>query len=271
MPSVSTPVSVILTDRTDFVPAARVLSEPVIAPVNPSKKEKILIEKTIIKDSKASAKSEPKNKRKASAVEDANNLQSSSSVPELASSKKAKKSKKPSTFEATGSKLEDLVSTGLEIAVEDANAAKGLLGRVARNVRKSLLGDATETTTTALDAKKEKSKKDGKGRGKAVDSKNGPVADVSTALAPHSSEDGAQTASGDEGYGIEEEGDQTVALLKGFESDEDDDEEDAEGPPAEQGFKAGQTVPALPDKKDLIQQIKGAKDDGDGPGVVYVG
>ena len=228
-----------------------------------------MIKKTIIKDSKAPLKPEPQNKRKASAVEDTDNVQSSISLPELATSKKAKKSKESTTLEAAGSKLDGLVSTGLEIAAEDATAAKGLLGRVARGVRNSLLGDPTETTKSAAESKKEKPKKDRKDKGKGTDSKKDPTADSTMTVVSHSDEEGAQTAREEEDE-IEEEGDQTMALLKGFESDEDDDEEDGEGPSEEQGFKAGQSVPSLPDKS-LTQKLKGAKDDGDGPGVVYVG
>src|SRR5438045_7716952 len=55
--------------------------------------------------------------------------------------------------------------------------------------------------------------------------------------------------------------DQTQALLKGFESD-DDDEKD----PEDQGFEAGQTIPKLDKaKKKKIEAAQGA-DESDKPG-----
>ena len=62
--------------------------------------------------------------------------------------------------------------------------------------------------------------------------------------------------------------DQTAALLKGFESS--DDEGNVSG--AER-FKQGQDVPALPDAKKLNKKLKVANKQGEGvdSGVVYVG
>ncbi|KAL8989727.1 MAG: hypothetical protein Q9169_008296, partial [Polycauliona sp. 2 TL-2023] len=63
-----------------------------------------------------------------------------------------------------------------------------------------------------------------------------------------------------------EEGDQTLALIKGFESQDEDD-----GPSMGEGFKEGQTVPDLPAKKEVEKQLKAIKEGSDAPGVVYVG
>ncbi len=63
-----------------------------------------------------------------------------------------------------------------------------------------------------------------------------------------------------------EEDDQTEALLKGFESS---DENDASG---DEGFEKGQEVPSLPANKKLQKKLKGAKDiQSDSPGIIYVG
>lgn len=61
--------------------------------------------------------------------------------------------------------------------------------------------------------------------------------------------------------------DQSAALLKGFESSE---EENVSG---DEGFKQGQDVPALPDAKKLNKKLKLANKQGEGvgSGVVYVG
>ncbi|KAI9731723.1 MAG: hypothetical protein M1834_004512 [Cirrosporium novae-zelandiae] len=62
---------------------------------------------------------------------------------------------------------------------------------------------------------------------------------------------------------------QTIALLKGFDSDEDKDGEDA---PSDQGFEQGQDIPEIPDAKKLRKQLKKRGEPGkDEPGVVYVG
>jgi nucleolar protein 15 len=64
----------------------------------------------------------------------------------------------------------------------------------------------------------------------------------------------------------DEEDDQTIALLKGFESSED------EGESLHEGFIEGQAIPGLPKEKKTRKRLKGIEETGNGtPGVIYVG
>ncbi|KAI9753253.1 MAG: hypothetical protein M4579_005266 [Chaenotheca gracillima] len=66
---------------------------------------------------------------------------------------------------------------------------------------------------------------------------------------------------------VELEEDQTAALLKGFESSEDEADISHD-----EGFEKGKPVPALPQDKTLQKKLKSANaSDKDEPGVVYVG
>ncbi|KAI9829698.1 MAG: hypothetical protein M1838_005879 [Thelocarpon superellum] len=62
--------------------------------------------------------------------------------------------------------------------------------------------------------------------------------------------------------------DQTAALLKGFESVDEDSDDGAAG----EGFQTGNDVPEIPNDRKLRRNLKGTKDQTAGkPGVVYVG
>ncbi|KAL4889691.1 hypothetical protein BDV59DRAFT_186005 [Aspergillus ambiguus] len=82
--------------------------------------------------------------------------------------------------------------------------------------------------------------------------------------------DASDEASADEGSGSEvEEDDQTVALIKGFESSGDEDES------GDEGFDPEAPVPKIPDskktKRKLLKKQKENKEQAEEPGTVYVG
>ncbi|KAL8651698.1 MAG: hypothetical protein Q9210_003106 [Variospora velana] len=119
---------------------------------------------------------------------------------------------------------------------------------------KARLSKGEEKATPANDDKP----KQGKGKDKAVDAVDKNAAD----------EEASDLDESDDKDNLEE-GDQTLALIQGFESDEEDTH--APGESAE-GFKEGMEVPQLPTDKDLTQKLEAAKDESkDGPGVIYVG
>ncbi|KAL8638264.1 MAG: hypothetical protein Q9228_004572 [Teloschistes exilis] len=179
------------------------------------------------------------------------------------SGKKQKKS--TSTALDTAKKaVGDLVNSGIEAAAQGVNAVKEFASGMEN---KSIAVDITAVAEGAVEEKSknkratkaakpsdEKSKK-GKGKAKADAEEADAPADEDVAFDDESGEDD------------DEEGDdQTAALIKGFESDGDEAE-----PSDSAGFKEGTEVPQIPKKKDLSKKLKAAKDDSDGPGVIYVG
>ncbi|KAL8986948.1 MAG: hypothetical protein Q9177_003802, partial [Variospora cf. flavescens] len=176
------------------------------------------------------------------------------------SEKKPRKARKSALDVATGA-VGDLVQAGIEAAEQGVNAVKDLASGLGD---KSIADDVTAVAESAVEekskedkkvakaaAKKDEKPKQGKGKEKAVDAVDENATDEETSDL--------------------DEGDQTLALIQGFESDEDKDSH-APGESAE-GFKEGMEVPQLPtDKNDLTQKLEAAKDDSkDGPGVIYVG
>ncbi|KAL9577782.1 MAG: hypothetical protein Q9212_006149, partial [Teloschistes hypoglaucus] len=179
------------------------------------------------------------------------------------SGKKQKKS--ASTALDTAKKaVEDLVSSGIEAAAQGVNAVKEF---ASGTENKSIADDITAVAEGAVDEKlknkwatkaaKSSDEKSKKGKGKAK-------ADVEEADTPAEEDIAFDDKSGVDDF--EEGDDQTAALIKGFESDGDEAE-----PSNSAGFKEGTEVPQIPKKKDLSKKLKAAKDDSDGPGVIYVG
>ncbi|KAL8649519.1 MAG: hypothetical protein Q9226_005543 [Calogaya cf. arnoldii] len=175
------------------------------------------------------------------------------------SGKKQKKSRL-SAIEAATSAVGDLVSSGMEAAAQGVSAVKDLAAGLGNNSLAeditAVAEDAVEENSKKAEAKKGDAKKavkadKGKGKEKAVEEEvAGDGSDV-------------EESEEDDDY---EEGDQTMALIKGFDPEEEDD-----GPSMGEGFKEGQTVPDLPSKKDVEKQLKAVKEGSDAPGVVYVG
>ncbi|KAI4273186.1 MAG: hypothetical protein LQ337_004813 [Flavoplaca oasis] len=184
---------------------------------------------------------------------------SDAKVDSAPSGKKQKKSRK-SALEAATSAVGDLVNSGMEAAAQGVSAVKDLASGLGNN---SL---AEDITAVAGDAAEEKSKK---AKAKKGDAKKAVKADKAKGKEKPVEEEATANVSDvedsdeDEDY---EEGDQTMALIKGFESQDEDD-----GPSMGEGFKEGQTVPDLPAKKEVEKQLKAVKEDSDEPGVIYVG
>ncbi|KAL1957149.1 hypothetical protein VTO42DRAFT_6292 [Malbranchea cinnamomea] len=83
-----------------------------------------------------------------------------------------------------------------------------------------------------------------------------------------STESDVKYASESESEDVSEEDDQTAALIKGFESS--DEEEDPSG---DEGFQPGQEVPKIPDSKQIkrkLRKMKMREEEPEEPGVVYV-
>lgn len=126
---------------------------------------------------------------------------------------------------------------------------------------------ASEAIPEVLTATKSASKKSKSTKSTpAAKSKSAKATEANGAAeADDINEDEAVTEEEDEDSEID---DQTEALLKGFESDEDEDDAEKEG-----GLKEGETVPAIPAIKKSKKKSKDATESGepDKPGVVYVG
>ncbi|KAL8870974.1 MAG: hypothetical protein Q9174_003104 [Haloplaca sp. 1 TL-2023] len=177
---------------------------------------------------------------------------------EAGSSGKKQKKAAVGAFDAAKNAVGDFVNSGMEAAAQGVNAVKEF---AAGFENKSIADDVTAVAEGAVEEKAKKAKakknasKDQKGKGKAA-----PVDD---AAATGDFEAFNDESGEDDDF---EEGDQTAALIKGFES-----EGDEEVPGDNAGFKEGMEVPKLPKSKDLPKKLKAIKDTSEGPGVVYVG
>ncbi|KAL8703076.1 MAG: hypothetical protein Q9201_003738 [Fulgogasparrea decipioides] len=174
------------------------------------------------------------------------------------SGKKQKKSTS-SALDAAKSAVGDLIDSGMEIATQGISAVKefatGLENKSIADDVTAVAKDVVEEKGKKKKAEKRADKADKKGKGKAgAEEAENPADDFDGF-----GEEGAE----DDDF---EEGDQTVALIKGFESEGDDEE-----PNESAGFKEGMEVPQIPKGTDLTKKLKGVKDTSDGPGVVYVG
>ncbi|KAL8861247.1 MAG: hypothetical protein Q9178_002463 [Gyalolechia marmorata] len=179
---------------------------------------------------------------------------------ESAPSDKKQKKTRPSALEAATGAVGNLVHSGIEAAAQGVSVVKDLASGLGN---KSLVEDVTAVAEDAVEANsKEDDVQSGDGEKVAQADKGKrkekPVEEDISA-------NGSDVDEGEE-HDDYEEGDQTMALIKGFESQEEDD-----GPSMGEGFKEGQTVPELPNKKDVQKQLEAVKESSDTPGVVYVG
>lgn len=192
---------------------------------------------------------------------------------QAASTKRKPKKSKTSVLEAAGSKLGDILASGLDTAAQGVNAAKEYATDVANSAQKSIMGDVTGVAEAVVE-EKEKAEASTKKVSKAAPKKgrNKKVKEADTVSAEPLGKaadidvqpENQATAVEDEGEEDLEEDDQTLALLKGFDSDEDD------GVSGDEGYKQGDEVPEIPNAK-TDDEFKPANDEADGPGVVYVG
>ncbi|KAL8932877.1 MAG: hypothetical protein Q9211_006080 [Gyalolechia sp. 1 TL-2023] len=185
--------------------------------------------------------------------------------PESGPSEKKQKKGRKSVLDVASSAVGALVESGIEAAAQGVSAVKDLasgLGNesITDNVTAVAEGVVDEKSKKAKTAAKRAGKKDRKSRragGKEDAVEAEPAADESGL------DDDEEEDEDEEDI---EEGDQTLALIKGFESEEDDEVNGAEG------FTEGMKVPQVPKSKDLSKKLKAAKDgDDEEAGVIYVG
>ena len=184
------------------------------------------------------------------------------------STKKLKQSK--SSLGAAGDKLGELLASGLDAATQGANAAKEYITDAATGAQTSIMGDVTEAAEAVVDAKEAAKTLIGKGQGtgKAKEVDASSSSKVPTFDSADESDEGATGENGVEGDESDfEVDDQTLALIKGFESDEEPEATTDGG----KGFEPGQELPGLPEGKQIPKKLKNIKSTDDGPGVVYVG
>ena len=193
---------------------------------------------------------------------------------QASSSKKNHKKSKPSALEAAGSRLGDILASGLDTAVQGVNAAKDFAAEVANGAQKSIMGDVTEVAEAVVDekdkveasAKKVSKAAPKKGRNKKVKEVDpvsaGPSRKAADVDVQAENQDPAVADEDEEDF---EEDDQTLALLQGFDSGDDDVVS------GDEGFEQGGEVPEIPNTKTAAKDLKAANDEADEPGVVYVG
>ncbi|KAK7512099.1 hypothetical protein IWZ03DRAFT_385528 [Phyllosticta citriasiana] len=178
---------------------------------------------------------------------------SGASIPSP-STKKIQKTEAPIAEETAAAKPQNTKAAAPKAKAETTASTK------ATRKRASDFFEAEEPAAEKAKAKSEKaSKKSSKKRKSEPEPEPEPEAEDSAAAEEQEQESAQESEN-------EKEDDQTAALLKGFESS--DDEEDGE----DEGFDADK-VPTIPNEKKLRKKLSKAKgEEGkEGPGVVYVG
>lgn len=214
-----------------------------------------------------------KRKKSVGTSEDATEVVDQPTV-EISTRKKRKKAEH-SALRTAGNIIEVVFSAGLATAAQGVSAVKDYAAEVANCTGKSISDDAMHVAGAVLESNdkeeslvKMSSQGDGKSKKRARGGDINVEGNSKKAVATHPSADLEDDAVVDEDDGVEpgeEEGehDQTLALLNGFDSG---DEDQFSG---EEIFKQGQSVPKIPKKS--AKKLKAAKDESDEPGVVFVG
>lgn len=190
---------------------------------------------------------------------------------EVRSAKKKRKKAKHSALGIAGNIIGDTLSAGLTTAAHGVNAVKDYAAEVAYGTEKSIMDDAAQVAEAVVESNDNVEglvKKSSNGDSKSKKRVRGVEDDSKKAAATHPSADLKDDAAVEEHDGEEveiqeEEQGQTLALLKGFDSG---DEDQFSG---EEIFKQGQSVPKIPKKS--AKKLKAAKDESEEPGVVFVG
>lgn len=226
------------------------------------------------KEPKAVGTQSKKRKTPVSTNTDALHAQVLDPLSEDASVKKKQKKSQPSALEAAGTRIGDILSSGLGTASQGLNAAKDYVADVASGAQKSILGDVTEVAEAVVEEKQKaeasagkptKAISKGKRKGKAKESDKEVAEASNTAVnIDTSAQNEVEPAEGENEDEFEED-DQALDLLKGFDSGDDDDIS------GDEDFKQGQEVPKVPRAKKPAKKLKAAKGEVDEPGVVYVG
>lgn len=187
------------------------------------------------------------------------------------SAKEKRKKVEHSALGTAGSIIGGILSAGLTTAAQGVNAVKDYAAEVANGTGKSIMDDAAQVAEAVVESndnveglvkKSSNGDRKSKKRVKGVDIN---VEDDSVATHPSADLKDDTAVGGDDGEEIEEEEEhnQTLALLNGFDSG---DEDQFSG---EEIFKQGQSVPKIPKKSE--KKLKAAKDESEEPGVVFVG
>ena len=184
--------------------------------------------------------------------------------------KKFRRSEESTADEGVSKGVKDFATSSIEAATKSAAGASDYVGKLIGIGHKSLAEDVTEVAEDVVDEKKAASKaksaKRGKGKATGDDTKaNGSVLRQSesteeTFKLPLNVENGDEEEQDSEAD--DEVDDQMAALLKGFESSDDDAQS------GDEGYKEGSKMPKLPAK--TTKELKKVKN-GDEPGVVYIG
>lgn len=190
---------------------------------------------------------------------------------EVRSAKKKRKKAKHSALGTAGNIIGGTLSAALTTAAHGVNAVKDYAAEVANGTEKSIMDDAAQVAEVVVESNDDVEglvKKSSNGDSKSKKRLRGVEDGSKKAAATHPSADLKDDAAveghdGDEVEIQEEEHDQTLALLKGFDSG---DEDQFSG---EEIFKQGQSVPKIPKKS--AKKLKAAKDESEEPGVVFVG
>ncbi len=180
-----------------------------------------------------------------------------------------KKRKKPDSraLGAAGNTIGGMRSSGPAATAHGVSDAKEYAVEVANRAQNSIMGDVTQVAEAVVEAnniaeasekKTSKSKPKGKKKVKGADTEDPREAEAIDAAA-----NGQDPAAGDKFDKGGEEDDQTLELLKVYDSG---DEDQFSG---EEIFRQGQDVPRIPPKS--VKKLEAAKEELDGPGVVFVG
>ncbi|KAL9102589.1 MAG: hypothetical protein Q9163_002269 [Psora crenata] len=197
-----------------------------------------IVEKAPVPAEPSAPESGGSKKRKASAAGDAETVKSQILEPlsEYAA-ESAKKKQKKDAGQSIGESLGEIVHSGLEAATHSANSLRESLGGLTGGTEQTITSAAPEVASILDDAKSTLKAAATKGKGKA----KAAADDIAAAATPGDDEGESSDSETD---------DQTAALLKGFESSDDD--EPAEG----EGFKEGQPIPAIPNTIATNKQLQ---------------
>lgn len=190
---------------------------------------------------------------------------------EVRPAKEKRKKAKHNALGTAGNIIGDTLSAGLTTAAHGVNAVKDYAAEVAFGTEKSIMDDAAELAKVVVESNDNVEgvvKKSSNGDSKSKKRVRGVEEDSKKAASTHPSADLNDDAAveGHDGEEVEiqeEEHDQTLVLLKGFDSG---DEDQFSG---EEIFKEGQSVPKIPQKS--AKKLEAAKNESEGPGVVFVG
>ena len=214
------------------------------------------------------SKLENKPAKKRKAASDAPNL-----VDQLAETgpaqKKLRKAETPTANEGMSKAVSDFANSSIEAATKSAAAASEYVGNLVNGGQKSIAEDVTGVAEDVLDEKDATKRARASKKGNSKATKEGTKASkgsrqdiesTESSKLPNDTKD--EAVDEQDGDAEEDVDDQTAALLKGFESSDDEVES------GDEGYKQGAKIPKLSAK--TAKELKKVKA-GDDPGVVYIG